>query len=574
MTGSRLESEGWDVLRGRCVSGGRFEGLALVLDDSAWLEPARAIAAKGDAAREFERLREARGRADDQLSKVEGHLARQGRRSDAEIFGAHRALLGDPALESRIEVRIRERGESAEAALAEVTKELHLEFAAHRSPMVQDKAADVLDVGQRWLRSLNPTAGIAAETGKPTVLVAQSLTPSELVRFAQSGPCAAVVNECGARSHVAILARSLGVPLVAGVSWPVSEVFLGARLFLDGDAGLVLVVPEGADPARIDSVRADLKEAEPAPELPRQPRTRDDVWIQISLNISDPSEASFAGECGAAGVGLFRTEFLYMARDSWPTEEESFEAYRQVADAVGDGALHVRLADFGADKRPSYADFPMGRNPSLGLRGVRLLLEREDILAPQLRAIARVAAKHPLVLLVPMLDGPDSLEQLVEVIERVLQVGRDSFPFQLGAMIEVPAAALSVGSLLDRVDHAAIGLNDLTQYVMAADREDEDMERYHDPLTPAVLGLVDRVISEARARGKGVSVCGELAGDPGLAQILIALGVRALSVSRPDYFAILNTIEGLSVRDLSPLAERIRRATTAREIRELSGLVP
>jgi len=225
------------ALLGRSLSPGLFAGRAHVLDGAAWLESARQIEAVGEPADQLERLHGARAHADVQLERVEAQLARQGRRSDADIFAAQRALLGDPTFVARIEARIREQGRSAEAALAEVTEAIHREFSGHRSPMTRDKAADVLDVGHRWLRSLNPEAEGRSTGGEPTVLVAASLTPSELVSFVHAGPCAAITQECGAKSHVAILARSLGVPLVAGIAWPPQHITEGSRLLVDGDAG-------------------------------------------------------------------------------------------------------------------------------------------------------------------------------------------------------------------------------------------------------------------------------------------------------------------------------------------------
>ncbi len=566
------ELDGWLELSGRSLSPGVFVGRAHILDGSAWLEAGRRARAAGSPDAELERLRAARTQAGAQLQRVEAQLARQGRRSDAEIFGAHRALLNDPILEERIEMAIRGRGLAAEAALVEVIEATHRDFSGNSSPMVQDKAADVLDAGQRWLRSLNPVADVKSAGGTPTVLVAASLTPSELVSFAHAGPCAAVTQECGTKSHVAILARSLGVPLVSGIAWPPANIVEGAHVLVDGGAGVVRIAPAETSDDEIEAIRTALVARQPRAQTPRQPRTLDGVPIQLSLNISAPSEAAYIDECGAAGVGLFRTEFVYMGRDSWPSEDDSHAAYAQVAAAVGDGVLHIRLADFGADKCPSYADFPIGRNPSLGLRGVRLLLERDDILAPQLRAIARIATLRPTLLLVPVLDGLDTLHAFNAAVERICGLSRAAFPFSLGAMIEVPAAALTIEALLEHVDHVSIGLNDLTQYVMAADREEEAVERYHDPLTPAVLGLVDRVVSAAHAWGRGVSVCGELAGAPALTRVLIAFGIRELSVSRADYFRVVEAVENLSTLDLTDLADRIRRAKTAHAIRELCAL--
>ena len=236
---------------------------------------------------------------------------------------------------------------------------------------------------------------------------------------------------------------------------------------------------------------------------------------------------------------------------------------------MGDGELHVRLADFGADKRPEYADFPMSRNPSLGVRGVRLLLERTDILGPQVRALAAFAKRRPVSVLVPMLDTVDTLQRLRSKIAQLCSVRDEALPFQLAAMIEVPAAALSIEEILSGVELAAIGLNDLTQYLMAADREDEAVQQYHDGLQPVVLRLVRSVVVAGEAAAKPISVCGELAGNPALTAALLALGIRRFSVSRPDYGLVADLIERLTISKLDARREDLLRAATGSEVRQI-----
>ena len=467
------------ILYGRSIGPGAFEGRAHVLDARAWVEAATSVVPSRRPGGEVERLRAAQARAGAQLEKVERQLAERGRRADAEIFAAHLSMMRDPMLLARIETAIAKDELSAEAAIAQAVTALHGEFDAGPSAMIRDKASDVLDIGHRLVRCLDPTVETRGAEGAPLVLVAASLTPSELVRFAHRGPCAALTEVCGEKSHVAILARSLGVPLVTGLVRVVQQVREGALVLVDGDAGVAIVDPTGREEREAERVRRALVRARRSEPAIGQPSTRDGVSVRLALNISGRDEAEWVPKLGAAGVGLFRTEFLYMNRTSWPDETACVDAYEQVGNAMGDGELHVRLADFGADKRPEYADFPIGRNPSLGARGVRLLLQRDDILGPQVRALGHIAARRPLTVLVPMLDGVDTLRRLRHRLAELLRCGPDELPFRLGAMVEVPAAALAIEEILREVEWAAIGLNDLTQYVMAADREDESIEWLH-----------------------------------------------------------------------------------------------
>jgi phosphotransferase system enzyme I (PtsI) len=453
--------------------------------------------------------------------------------------------------------------------VAQATAAFHAEFEGSPLSMARDKAADVLDIGHRLLRCLDPRVESRGLHGEPTVLIAAMLTPSELLRFAHQGPCAALTDSCGPKSHTAILARSLGIPLLSEIALPTEKVGEGELVLVDAGSDLAVVEPVGEELDLAAGIRAALARVRVEQPRPRQPVTRDGVAVRLALNISDPTQAELVPHFGASGVGLFRTEFLYMDRKSWPSEEESYAAYARVAEAIGDAELHIRLADFGADKCPDYADFPMGRNPSLGVRGVRLLLQRDDILAPQVRAIARLAERRPVVLLVPMLDSLDTLRRLTDRLEELCGVQRQAFPFQLGAMIEVPSAAIAVAEILPDVDLVSIGLNDLTQYLLAADREDDSVQHYHDALQPAVLWLIWQVVTAAGEQGKPVSVCGELAGDPVLTAVLLTLGVRRFSVSRPDYGRVLDLMERISIADLETYRDRVLRARTGGEVRQL-----
>jgi phosphotransferase system enzyme I (PtsI) len=358
--------------------------------------------------------------------------------------------------------------------------------------------------------------------------------------------------------------------MVTAIDGAVNRIRDGAPALIDAAAGLVIVDPGPADEETARHVRESKTPTSLCGLTPVPKTTKDGVSIALLLNISDPLEAENASAAGLAGVGLFRTEFLYMDRSGWPTDEESFQAYDRVARALGAAELNIRLADFGAEKCPAYADIPMNRNPSLGLRGVRLLLGRPDILEPQVRALARLARTRPVTVLLPMVDTLDTLLRIRGELRRICGSSEgEALPFRLGTMVEVPSAALMLEDIVEQVDSVSVGLNDLTQYLLAADRDDEFMESYHDPLQPVVLRMLHRIVQTADAHGKPVTMCGELAGDPKLTALMLALGVRRISVSRSHASRIAAALTDLSISDVAPLGPAVLHCSTGQEVREL-----
>jgi phosphotransferase system enzyme I (PtsI) len=556
------------ILRGKCISAGVAEGRIHVVDVGSWLAQALAHESISRPDAEIARFEAARSRAARELNRVRALVAQRGRAHDADIFAAQATMLNDPKLIGRIEEEIRQNLQAAEAAVARAAIEFHNALKASEAPSVRDKAADVMDVGQRLVYCLDETA--AAESPKADVIVASSVVPSQLVRYAHHGVVAIITETCGAKSHTAILARGLGMPLITGIEGAVARIRDGAPVVLDAGCGMVIVDP---GPSEEDAV-ATIRTARCSPlatALKAVPKTtRDGVPVSLLLNISDPLEAENAAAAGIAGVGLFRTEFLYMDRASWPTEDESYASYARVAEEVGDGELDIRLADFGAEKSPAYADIPVNRNPSLGIRGVRLLLSRPDILEPQVRALARLARSRPVTVLLPMIDTLDTLFKIKAELDRICEVAPGgSRPFQLGTMIEVPSAALLIDEMIEHVDSISVGLNDLTQYLLAADRDDEFVESYHDALQPVVLRLVRQLVEAAAKHQKPVTMCGELAGDPLLTPLMLALGVRRISISRSHVDRVGAALGGLSMADVAPLGAAVLACSTGRQVREV-----
>lgn len=559
------------IYRGKCISPGVAEGIVQLVDARAQLSDALDVEPRGAAPAERERLLAAIGRALVQLDRMKRQLDRRISRQDVAIFESHASILRDSKFIEQIEHEIVSHRQSAEAATARVVSQMYATFASSTLPLVHDKAADLLDIGRRLLECLSSSARVDEDTQADAIVVAATITPSELVRFVHQGVAAVVTEVCGGKSHTAILARGLGIPLVSGIAVSDHVISRETPILVDADEGLVVVSPTRREQNTVAAIRSKITTAVPsaAAAAPEPAVTADGMPITVLLNISDWTEAEAAPRLGAAGVGLFRTEFLYMDHAWWPTEDECYADYRRVADALGPGELNLRLADFGAEKCPSYADIPLNRNPSLGLRGMRLLLQREDILRPQLQAVLRLAQERPLTVLIPMLDTLDTLEATLEKL-CALAGRRDpaGLPFRLGAMVELPSAALSIEDILPRVDSVAIGLNDLTQYLLAADRDDELVEGYHDAMQPPVLRLLHRVVQAADAFGKPVTICGELAGDPRLTGLLLALGVRRMSVARGSFRPVVESIRKLNLHQLGALGHEAVRLTSGRAIRD------
>jgi phosphoenolpyruvate-protein phosphotransferase len=555
---------------GRTISTGLSRGAAHVIDAKAILSAAQFVPAEGAPDHEVARLHAAIGRACVELDRLQRSLHGRVPAGDVAIFESHAALMRDSKFVSRIEKQIRDKNLSADAAVSRVVNDLYGDFVSHQVTLLQDKAADILDIGRRLVHCLAESPRSELEVGAAAVIVAAAVTPSEIIRFAHQGVAAIVTENCGAKSHTAILARGLGIPLVTGIPNIVELVPPQSEIIVDAGTGRVFVSPTEAERVAIDSLFRQRETPGLSPEAPPHvPVTSDGVTIKLLLNISDPVEAEPVPFLGASGIGLFRTEFLYMDRPWWPSPETSYHIYRQVADAIGDAELNIRLVDFGAEKCPAYADIPVSRNPSLGLRGIRLLLQNQEIVRDQVEALSRLARERPITVLLPMIDTLDTLDASINLLCDCCGVtSRRDLTFKLGTMIEVPSAALMVEELLERVDSLAIGLNDLTQYLLAADRDDETVEKYHDAMQPSVLRLIHRIVVAARTAGKPVSVCGELAGDARLTGLFLALGLRRLSVSRSSYNAVVNAVRHLSVRAMDGRSDELLKLSTSAAVRK------
>jgi phosphoenolpyruvate-protein phosphotransferase (PTS system enzyme I) len=475
------------------------------------------------------------------LSETSERLSESGSEEEAAIFEAHVELAEDPELAEGVEERVRHL-ESPEAAVLAVGEEYAAEFAAMEDEYLSARADDVRDVARQIAAELmGRGAGGLEALEAPSVIVARSLAPSDTARIPKGMALGFVTAEGSRTSHVSIMARSMGIPAVVGVGASELEAALGARtIAVDGGEGFAIPDPDPDTVAEFETKRGVMAEERAALEAYSrlEARTRDGRRIEVSANLGSASEADDALEWGAEGVGLFRTEFLFMERSQLPSEDEQYEEYAGVARVFGDKPVVVRTLDVGGDKDLPGVDQPVEENPFLGWRGIRMSLDVPELFKPQLRAILRAAAHGNLKVMFPMIADVEELRSARRVFDecrRELESeGHEIGPVEVGIMVETPAAAILASELAPEVSFFSIGTNDLVQYTLAADRGNERLRHLQSADHPAVLELVKMTCEAARERGIWVGVCGEAAGEPALIPKLVELGVTELSMSAPS----------------------------------------
>ncbi len=526
-----------------------------------------------DPAREHERLREAIATARAELHDLYLDVKEKSGKAGAAIFLAHAEFLADPDLIAPAEKHIAE-GESAGWAWQQTIEAAVESLQTVDDPLLAARATDLRDVGTRVLRRLAGTVEVGEEAShlskEPVILLAEDLTPSD----AASLDPAHVLGFCtaggGPTSHAAIIARSLGIPAVVGVGPVVTHQPEGAIAVLDGDNGVLYIGPSEEDihaAREAQSSLANLRDAEHRTRY--EPAiTTDGVRIEVVANTGLAKEAAHAVEAGGEGIGLMRSEFLFLERETPPSEDEQYEAYKLAVDALHGLPLIVRTLDIGGDKAVPYLDMPAEENPFLGVRGIRLCLAYPDLFRTQLRAIFRAAAHGPVKIMYPMIATVADLRDAQAITESVRQE-LDAARLETGIMIEVPSAVIMAPELAAHADFFSIGTNDLTQYVLAMDRGHPQLARQADGLHPAVLRMIDQTVRAAAGKDTWVGVCGGVAGDPLGAVILIGLGVTELSVSIPSIAAIKARVRSISMKDAQSLARRALACESAEAVRDL-----
>lgn len=523
-----------------------------------------------DAAHEETRLRQAIAAARLQLRELHDEVKARSGAARAAIFRAHEEFLDDPDLFDGTQHLI-QGGHSAGWAWRQSVDERAQEVASLDDALLKERAVDLQDVGRRVLRLLADT--LEEEPGTfavPVILVAEDLSPSDTARLDPAMILGICTAGGGPTSHTAIIARSLDIPAIVGAGPAVLHQAEDSLCILDGDAGNLYPDPGDGDLALARQAQHEWQALREAEHLAcYQPAiTTDGHRIEVVANIGGAVEAEQAVAAGAEGIGLLRSEFLFLQRAEPPSEDEQFVAYSAMTRALNGLPLIIRTLDIGGDKEVPYLSLPAEENPFLGVRGIRLCLARSDLFRPQLRAIYRAAATGPVKIMFPMIATVEELRAARAIAEEVrLELG--AAEVDIGIMIEVPSAVLMAPELAAHADFFSVGTNDLTQYVLAMDRGHPSLARQADALHPAVLRMIDMTVKAATAAGRWVGVCGGMAGDPKGAMILAGLGVAELSMSIPSVAAIKARLRARSLVDMQALARRALACQSAAEVRAL-----
>ncbi|MGM9487114.1 phosphoenolpyruvate--protein phosphotransferase [Ideonella sp. YS5] len=521
---------------------------------------------------EVARLRDARNEVAAELVALKSEVPEEAHAELVALLDVHLMLLHDELLSDATKQWIVERHYNAEWAMSAQLEVIARQFDEMEDDYLRERKADLEQVVERLLKALSRQAGTGAAASSsaardfagedPLILVASDIAPADMLQFKRSVFTGFITDVGGRTSHTAIVARSMDIPAVVGAREASRIVRQDDWVIIDGDAGLVIVNPSPIvleeyrfRQRQIELERAKLNRLRHTPSV-----TLDGQVVELLANIELPSDATPAIEAGAVGVGLFRSEFLFMNREGQlPNEDEQFEAYRTVVQAMGGLPVTIRTVDIGADKpldRMSAHELrhEHSLNPALGLRAIRWSLAEPEMFGEQLRAILRASAFGKVRILIPMVAHVGEARQVAQAVERAkAQLDATGHPYsavELGAMIEVPAAALMMPTLVRHFDFVSIGTNDLIQYTLAIDRADESVAHLYDPWHPAVLQLVERTIACANEAGKGVSVCGEMAGDPAFTELLLAMGLRSFSMHPAQVASIKQRVLRADVRTL------------------------
>ncbi|MFK4303507.1 phosphotransferase system enzyme I (PtsI) [Paenibacillus sp. RC254] len=561
-------------ISGIAASAGIAIARAFILEHPNYAVERRAV---GDAEAEIARLDAALVESQTELEAIKEKTLQELGEKKAEIFASHLLILNDPELIDPVKAKIRDEQLNADYALNEVATQFISMFENMKSAYLQERASDMRDVTKRILNHLLGVHFVSpAEIAEETIVLAEDLTPSDTAQLNREFVKGFATNIGGRTSHSAIMARSLEIPAVVGTKNILSQAKSGDLIIVDGLDGHVFVNPSEEIVAEYQAKQVAYdKQREEWRKLRGEATVSvDGVHVELAANIGTPNDVAGVLDNGGEGVGLYRTEFLYMGRDKLPSEEVQYTAYKTVLERMEGKPVVVRTLDIGGDKELPYLDLPKEMNPFLGFRAIRLCLDRQDIFRTQLRALLRASVHGNLRVMFPMIatlnEFRESKAVLLEEKEKLVAEGvAVSEEIQLGIMVEIPSTAVLADQFAKEVDFFSIGTNDLIQYTMAADRMNERVSYLYQPYNPSILRLVKMVIDAAHREGRWVGMCGEMAGDTTAIPLLLGLGLDEFSMSATSILPARSQISKLSRADMEKLAAKALDMQTAEQVVEL-----
>ncbi|WP_288654720.1 MULTISPECIES: phosphoenolpyruvate-protein phosphotransferase PtsI [Pantoea] len=526
---------------------------------------------------EVQRFLDGRSKAAEQLQAICVKAGETFGEEKAAIFEGHIMLLEDEELEQEIIDLIKKDHVTADAAAHSVVEGQAKALEELDDEYLKERAADVRDIGKRLLQNILGLHMVdLGSIAEEAILVAKDLTPSETAQLNLKKVLGFITDLGGRTSHTSIMARSLELPAIVGTGSVTTTVKNGDFLILDGVNNKIYVNPTEAEQEELKAIQTQyLSEKHELAKLKDLPAiTLDGHQVEVCANIGTVRDVAGAERNGAEGVGLYRTEFLFMDRDSLPSEEEQFQAYKAVAEAVGSQAVIVRTMDIGGDKDLPYMNLPKEENPFLGWRAIRIAMDRKEILHAQLRAILRASSFGKLRIMFPMIISVEEVRFLkaeLETLKAQLREEGKAFDesIEMGIMVETPASAVIARHLAKEVDFFSIGTNDLTQYTLAVDRGNDLISHLYNPMTPSVLGLIKQVIDASHAEGKWTGMCGELAGDERATLLLLGMGLDEFSMSAISIPSIKKIIRNTNYEDAKAMAEQALAQPTAEDLMNL-----
>lgn len=512
-----------------------------------------------DTDAEWHRFKGAQTGAIEQLGELAEKARAEAGDDAALLFETHQMMAEDLDYEEAIEQRITEQKMNAEAAIADTADQFAAMFEAMEDTYMQARAADVRDVSRRLLDILSGTVAGGIASDVPVVLAADDLAPSETIQMDKTKILGFITAGGSGSSHTAILARTLGIPAIVGVGAALKADYAGREVIVDGSTGNIVIDPDDMTRDRLMKKREEALRLQRLLEtLKGQPNiTKDGKTVRVYCNIASPEDVHAVQVNDGGGIGLFRSEFLYLNCDDFPGEDQQFEAYKQVLADMEDKEVIIRTLDIGADKKIGYFGLPQEENPALGMRALRICLTRPEIFRTQLRALYRASAFGKLGIMFPMVTSVWEVREAKRICEEVRrELKAEGVPYsedvKLGIMIETPAAVMLSDRLAKEVDFFSVGTNDLTQYTLACDRQNNDLGRFYDPHHPAVVRMLKLVADNAHKNGIWVGICGELAADLTMTETFLAIGIDELSVSPRAVLPLRNAVRMTDTRETSP----------------------